>query len=611
MTLSKFSTLHSPRALYDFGSRTCEDFSGNGLDLSGTAIFREYQPQCFELAPGSDVQRPSYDPLLALTGDITVQVSGRMYGTPSSHVFASFTSSGETLATNTLWQLGANNSTQLRWIHEYGTTGQDSIFLSTGATEALPAPGSFFTAYAVREGNVIRLGLNGRQHGVVSAALTAAAGGTSSLLRVMFGATSFSLHGLKIVPSALTPSQLVEEHMVVLGDYGLPQTFGRLWVGGTTDTAATIVARMFGPVEDLELTVDDGVTVFSMLQTTDANNVARFNLTGLSANTEYTYSLPSGTTGKFKTHPVVAGNPANFKVAFSGDAVVGSASPVFSTILATNPLMFIHMGDLHYQNIGTNNQGLFHAAFDDVFDSAPQHRLYRSVATSYVWDDHDYGGDNSNGSSASKPAVAAVYRSRVPYYPLVHTTAIYQTWDIGRVRFILTDQRSESSVNSATDNSSKTILGATQKAWFKNLIANSPGMLLVWICPRWFGNANHVDSWNSFSTERAELVDYIKANAHGRVVVLSADQHYIGIDDGSHVDHATGGGEPLPTFQAAPLDKTPSAIGGTWSHGNYNNNGQFGTMEVTDSGGSSIGVSWTGYNASGVVLTNYMFTVGI
>lgn len=160
------------------------------------------------------------------------------------------------------------------------------------------------------------------------------------------------------------------------------------------------------------------------------------------------------------------------------------------------------------------------------------------------------------------------------------------------------------------DGPTKTMLGATQKAWLKSEISAWSG-LIVWVCPRWFGNANHTDSWNNFATERAELVDYIKANAHGRVVVLSADQHYLAIDDGTNVDHATGGGEPLPTFQTAPLDKTVSALGGTWTHGNFNANGQFGTMAVADSGGASIGVTWTGYDSTGAVLSTLSFSVSV
>lgn len=603
--MNRLDLSHSPTFLSHF-NRSLEDLSGNGLDLTGTTVnYTEFEPQHFGLAPGSDVRRPAYDAALDIAGPMTIEVTGYFYSTPSGAIFASFTATGETDPTNTQWQLSAHTATQLRWIHEHGATGLDDIHLSTNATESLPRPHSRFHVAAVRDSSgVVRLYLNGRQHGDPSPAFPAPTSGTSAFMRVMFGSTAFGLDGLKVTPSALTGADVAASAEYVLGV--APVTAGTLWVGATTDTTATVVARMSGPVAALTLDVSGGVG--PLTQATDADDVARFDLTGLTPGTEYTCTLTCGVTGRFRTHAAAAGSPASFKLAFGGDCDIGSTHPVFNAIPAQDPDMFLILGDLHYSNIATNSPALFHAALDAVQASPAQHRLYRSVATAYVWDDHDYGANDSNGSSASKLAAATVYRSRVPHYTLPHATAIYQTWDIGRVRFILTDQRSEATADSATDNSSKSMLGATQKAWFKDLITNSPGMLMVWICPRWFANANHTDSWNNFSTERRELVDHIKANAHGRVVVLEADQHTGAIDDGSHVDHATGGGEPLPCFRAAPLDTFTSVLGGTYSHGEFAARGQFGTMSVADDG-TDIDVTWTLLNSTGAVLTTYTFTV--
>lgn len=566
---------HAPVLLCDFGQRSLEDHSGNGLYLAGTHSFREVSPQVWELAPGSDVSRPSYDAALALTGDMTLEVTGTFYAAPSAAIFASFTASGETTATNTLWLGGAHSATQLRWLHEHGSTGTDDQLLSTNAPEALPGPGCDFHVAWVRSGGVVQAYLNRRPWGAPSAAFPAPTGGTSAALRVMFGNSAFGLRSLKVIPSALTRAQVEAEYDIVFPDPPAALPLAKVWLGALTDTSVTIVRR--------EVT---GVTV-------------RQELTGLEPDT-----LHSVDGVAFRTLPE-AGTPCDFTVAFGGDANTGSTHAVFNRILLAEPRMFIHLGDLNYENVTPNSEAPYHAALDAVFASIPQHRLYRSVPTQWVWDDHDgSGGGNGDGTAIGWPAAAAVYRDRVPHYPLPHSRAIYQTWDIGRVRFIMTDQRSEAVAG-------VTILGAAQKAWFKDLIANSPGMLIVWICPRWFCNANHADSWNSYAAERTELADHIKANAHGRVVVLEADQHTLAIDDGSHADYATGGGEPLRCFRAAPLDRTPSALANTYSHGEFNGNGQFGTMQVEDAGLGSIDVTWTGYDSAGSVLTTYSFSVAV
>lgn len=347
------------------------------------------------------------------------------------------------------------------------------------------------------------------------------------------------------------------------------------------------------------------------------------SVTGLTADSEYTYavevnSVPvSGPTGSFRTAP--SGN-ASFTVAFAGDASEGSNAAVFDAIRLKDPLLFIHLGDLHYHNISANTPALFRDAFGEVFSCARQAQLYREVPTAYVWDDHDSGPNNSDGMTVTA-AAKSVYRERVPHYTLGDATVtapVYQAWTIGRVRFIMTDERAAASTNATTDNSSKTMLGSTQKAWFKSEIsaAAAAGQMIVWVCSRAFGGVPTAgaDHWGGFTTERTELADYIKANAHGRVVVLSADAHALAIDDGTNHNFATGGGEPLPTFQAAPLDRTPDSVvygGVTYSHGWFNSNGQFGTMQITDSGGGSLGVVWRGFDSTGTQIVTHSFSVTI
>src|SRR5690606_13311322 len=102
----------------------------------------------------------------------------------------------------------------------------------------------------------------------------------------------------------------------------------------------------------------------------------------------------------------------------------------------------------------------------------------------------------------------------------------YYSFEVGRVLFIVTDLRSMASNKTATDNSSKTMMGAAQKTWFKNLISdsNNAGKLIVWVCSRVWGGVTTVgaDHWGGFTTERTELADHIKTHALGRFCVLSA-----------------------------------------------------------------------------------------
>lgn len=395
-----------------------------------------------------------------------------------------------------------------------------------------------------------------------------------------------------------------------------------LWTGALTSDGVTVVARMARSSTRVRLAVTGpGGTVRSP-EVATVGNYARIPITGLSANTEYTYGVElgrraaQGLAGRFRTAPAGAGD---YLIALAGDASELSNHVVFDAIRAKDPLLFVHLGDMHYNNLDTNNVANYRAVYDEVFAQSRQARLYREVPTAYRWDDHDFGVNNSDTNSVSKVAACAGYRERVPHYPLGDVTVtapIYQSFTLGRVVYVMTDERCAATPNASTDNASKSMLGTTQKTWWKGIISSNPGKVIVWCASRAFGGVATAgaDHWGGFTTERKELADHIKANAHGRVLVFSADAHALAIDAGSNHDFATGGGEPLPTFQAAPLDRTPDSViygAATYSKGWFNSNGQFGTMAITDSGGASVGVLWKGYDSSGSQLVQHSFSVNL
>jgi hypothetical protein len=624
--VQKFDLTHSPIICCNLDN-TFTDISGNALHLTGVSpIFREVWPGLIGLVSGSANRGGLFDSLLRIYGDITIQQILVMRAAPSNGACIAFSGPGgsETEANNANWQVNLTSQNSPVFYCEYGAGLEaSSAYSPSTPTRGLPALGVPFKLDFVKKNGIGQFYLNAVPYGPPSAVLTAPTGATTATLTVRSGGTNPPEHcGFKVNNIALTPAELVAEYNRTMGtEFGeLQEEVNSLWVGGTTDDAVTVVAQLTLDSDDVRLVVNGASTTYYSASSGTTNRLVKLTVNGLDPDTTYTYQIESngvlidGPTGSFKTFPD-SSQPASFKIAFSGDAWNGSNHLVFEEILNHDPLLFQHMGDSHYSNITTNSTLLFHAAYDEMLAQPRQLALYSNVNTNLIMDDHDYGGNNSNGSSPSRAASVQVYRERVPHYTLPDANgAMYYTYDIGsRVRVVVTDQRSAASANSATDNSSKTMLGTDQKNWFKNILSNSAGKLIVWVCPRWFGVAatSGADHWGGFSTERQELADYIKANCHGRVIVLSADLHTIGVDDGANHDFATGGGEPLPTFQCAALDIAPVSGGQTYSHGEYLNIGQFGTMEVVDSGGSTIDVTWKGWDSLGNLLVTCPLTITV
>jgi phosphodiesterase/alkaline phosphatase D-like protein len=250
---------------------------------------------------------------------------------------------------------------------------------------------------------------------------------------------------------------------------------------------------------------------------------------------------------------------------------------------------------------------------DQQLTQPGQQALYSGAPIAYLWDDHDYGGDNANGQSPARPAAAASYRYTVPHYGLPDDDgAIYQAFTVGRVRFILTDTRSQRSLQTDPDGPAKTMLGEDQKEWFKQQLLDTVGKypLIVWVNPDpWIAEAAPLaDNWGGYATERREIADFVAENDIRGLAMLSGDAHMLAIDDGTNSDYSTDQSGGFPVFHAAPLDKQTSLKGGPYSEGTSLQSGQFGLMTVTDNG-STIEVAWSGRTWHDEEVLQYEFSV--
>lgn len=398
-----------------------------------------------------------------------------------------------------------------------------------------------------------------------------------------------------------------------------------VWCGAVTPTSARIKAKITDEeaVVRVAYTGTPNLTGLAYSAPDTAllainNRVIDASVIDLTPGTTYYYVLEIDglldtlKRGQFTTfHEFGAGI---FTIAIGSCAATGSNHAVFQTIRGHNPLMILHMGDFHYQNIAVNDRDVFRAAYDVVLASPNQSALYQSTAIDYVWDDHDYGPNNSDSTAPGRTASRLTYQEYVPHYPLVAGAGdvpIYHSFTIGRVAFIVTDSRSSRSPASATDNAAKTMLGADQKAWFKQQLLALEGTypLKVWVNTLpWIGTTGD-DGWHLYTNERREIADFIAVNGITGLCMVSGDAHMLAIDSGTNSDYATGGGAGFPVFHAAALDQSGSVKGGPYSHGAYPGRGQFGLMTVLDSGVSSITVQWRGLTSTNLQRVAYTFTV--
>ncbi|MDO8629580.1 MAG: alkaline phosphatase D family protein, partial [Phycisphaerales bacterium] len=302
---------------------------------------------------------------------------------------------------------------------------------------------------------------------------------------------------------------------------------GGVWSGNVTPTSATVSIRLKNPGLrvrlQVSLTESLAPAVFSAVFTTATatGNTAKLTVQGLVPDTEYFYGIEVAgsirpetvSRGRFRTFPL---GRASFRIAFSscGDFRAPDQS-AFPAIMAERPLLFVHMGDLHYSDTNSTVADDYRANYDNVLGHFAQGPLFRSVPVAYMWDDHDFSGNDSDTTNVGRDTARLVYRERVPHYSLgAAGGTIAQAFTIGRVRFVMTDLRSGAGLVTAKESATKTKMGTGQKAWFKQELINARDNgfpLVVWVCPDpWIATAGlGEDSWGSYATERTEIANFI------------------------------------------------------------------------------------------------------
>ncbi len=406
-----------------------------------------------------------------------------------------------------------------------------------------------------------------------------------------------------------------------------------VWAGALQPTSIRVTARLRrragahggAPVQRVRLHLSHeeslaGATATDSQAADLSTRIVSFSASDLEPGTRYFYALEVDgrlddvRRGTFRT-PLVG--PQSFTFAFGACARTGSNHRVFNTIRRHDPLFLLHLGDLHYENIRGNDPALFARAFDVVLGSAAQSRLYRRVPIAYIWDDHDFGDNNSDTTSASRSAARRVYRQTVPHYPLPAGDGdrpIHQAFTIGRVRFLLTDSRSERTPRTAADGPDKTMLGAGQKAWLKSelLAARDRYPLIVWVntLPWIAPMRGRADHWGGYATERLELAHWLEEHAVDQLVMLSGDAHMLAIDDGRNNRLTASGGPGFPVMHAGAFDRLGSVKGGPYSLGAIPGSGHYGLMTVEDDGGESVTVRWSGRDHRDRELLAHRFVVG-
>ncbi len=392
-----------------------------------------------------------------------------------------------------------------------------------------------------------------------------------------------------------------------------------LWVGGVTATEATIVAGGLGPGDHVLTYWTEGGPSQTVSAATDPYGVARFELADLRPDTEHHYRVapsPAGDSASgdqplepdsvFRTH---AAGAQNLTMTFGSCARSGSNGVVFEAIKGEDPDLFVATGDLHYANLVSGDPADHIAALGRSISTPAQSALFSSTPSVWVWDDHDFGDNDSDSSSPSRDAASAAYRHAVPHHGVDPEVAapIAQAFTVGRVRVVISDTRSMRTEDS--------MLGPDQEQWLVDELTTAANThaVVVWVSPAPWISIDRAgsDQWGGFADDRARIANALADADVQNLVMVSGDYHATAIDDGTNSGYSDNGEPGFPVLHAGPLDRPGRPTGMPYSHGAFTDGGQYGVVEVIDGGGSTVNVLLSGKNWTGRVLTQLELEVDV
>jgi alkaline phosphatase D len=352
-------------------------------------------------------------------------------------------------------------------------------------------------------------------------------------------------------------------------------------VGAVTPTGAKVNCRT-SAAADVSIEYADNKrfkksTTTSSVATSSASDfTATIELAGLDANTMYWYRVKidgvtqdTGHVQKFSTFP--SGSQA-FTFAVTADvAPTDRAAACYSNVNDDGALFLIQLGDFDHRDPTTLAE--MRDMHRDMKDSGELHGadfakyVSSKMGVVHVWDDHDYGGNDTDKTFAGRSDAFKAFDEHWPTYSRPSADCLYHSFICGDAEFFMLDTRSHRDPNTDPDDANKSMLGSDQKQWLKDGLLNSTAvwkfvMSTVTSCVD--ARPSSSDLWKSFSTERNEIKDFINNNNIENVIVICGDIHTGGgIDDGTNM----GFGLPEMTVPHTNLVSGNTANLGTWSEG--------------------------------------------
>lgn len=319
---------------------------------------------------------------------------------------------------------------------------------------------------------------------------------------------------------------------------GYPRLLDGPMVGATTPGSFAVWSRASGA---FDVAVEyatrrdfaDAQTTVPVAALQENDLCTRVEVTGLQPDTAYYYRIKTdGIDDRHQPLPfrtrTAPDRPRPIRIAFGSCARVQlyPDQPVFDAIAAMEPDLFLWLGDNIYAD--SDSETAFSAMYTRQRNVASLVPLLRSVPQLAIWDDHDFGYNDSDRRNPAKAMTHRLFNRwwANPAAGLPDTPGVFFRHSFGPVDIFMLDGRYYRDPPKAPDGPDKTMLGAAQKAWLKRELKASKAVFKILASGTGWSRAEQGgDSWAAYLHERDEILDFIRDEGIAGCFGISGDVH--------------------------------------------------------------------------------------
>jgi alkaline phosphatase D len=270
-----------------------------------------------------------------------------------------------------------------------------------------------------------------------------------------------------------------------------------------------------------------------------------FQISQLNPNSNYTYTLSNSTfksdTFSFHTQQLWQWrkDPPTFKIAFGSCTYIndtpfdrpgkayGQSTYIFNSLLEDHPTAMIWGGDNVYFREGDWETAADMAArYTHTRTDLNIKKVLSTIPNYAVWDDHDFGPNDSNGSFQFKNESANVFRQMWPNQGYVLPSGpVYGKSSIHDVDIYFLDNRFFRTAKK--NDSTSQMLGKAQIDWLINdLIASKATFKLIVVGSQILNTEAVFETYANHAEERTYLLNQLAQHQIKNVIFLSGDRHF-------------------------------------------------------------------------------------